>query len=175
MSRAQVRSGIAAYFGGNTYDSTDRVWTPTPLAAYGLATVRNYVPKRHPDSDFTRGLTVGRGMGTVMIVDLPQQIERRIALGGPANGIKQDVYTVDLLLYHLAKVPHSEDAQADLDALIDAIVNWIHADRTLGGAVVDAGETSAGIVKSLGQPLISGERTEIYASIRFDANTYVNA
>lgn len=175
MTRAAVRSGIAAYFGGTTYDAVYRIWRPTPLAASGLAGVRAYFPKRMSDDDYTFGYNPPRSMGGVMIVHLPMETEKRIALGGPTAGIKRLVYSVELHLFHTGQVPHAEDAQADFDGLIDAVVGRIRTDRTLGGTVTEAGEGTTGISKSAAEPVKNGERIESYGVIRFDANAYPSA
>ena len=44
MSRRDVRTGIAEYFGGSTVDAETQIYRPTPLAASGLAGVRLYWP-----------------------------------------------------------------------------------------------------------------------------------
>lgn len=175
MTRAQVRQGIASYFGGPTYDPVYRIWRPTPLAAAGLAGVRQFFPKRMSDDDYTFGYSPPRAMGGVMIVHVPLETEKRIALGGPTSGIKRLTYSVELWLYHLGQTQHAEDPQADFDGLIEAIVDHIRADRTLGGTVTEAGEGPNGITKTASEPVRNGERTEQYGVIRFDANAYPSA
>ena len=175
MSRRDVRTGIATYFGGSTYDAVSRIYRPTPLAAAGLAGVRLYFAKRVPDSDYTFGLAEGRAMGTLMVLHLPNENETRIAIQGATAGIKRQTYSIELHLYHLAQTQHSEDAQADFDDVLDAIVEHIRADRTLGGIVVQAGEGDAGITKTMSEPFINGERTESYGVVRFDAHDFPTA
>lgn len=175
MTRAAVRSGIAEFFGGPTYDDVSRIYRPTPLAASGLAGVRPYFGKRVPDSDYTFGLTAGRAMGGIIVVHLAQEQERRIALGGATGGVKRVPYAVTLHLYHLAQTQHAETAQADVDDLLDAIKDLIHGDRTLGGTVTEAGESANGIITRMDLPVIDGERTESYAVIAFDAVAYIEA
>lgn len=174
-TRAQVRDGIAQFFGGTTWDATGRIYRPTPLAAYGLAGVRPYMGKRLPaDSDFTHGLPQGRAMGAVMLVHLPSDTETRDSFGGPLSGIKQDRITVQLYLYHRAQVPHAEDAQADLEELLQAIRDRIHSDRTLGGTVVQAGEGQGGyITTDMDVPVVGrNDATESTARVSFNADLY---
>ena len=175
MTRAAVRSGIAAYFGGATFDPAYRIWRPTPLAAAGLAGVRAFFPKRMSDDDYTFGYSPPRGMGGVMIVHLPTQNRTRIAIGGLHGGIKNERFSAELHLYHLGQVPHVEDAQADFDALVEAIIARLEADPTLGGIVTQAGEGDAGITVAASEPYVKGERVESYGVIRFDANDYPTA
>lgn len=173
MTRTDVRLGIATFFGGVTFDAASRIYRPTPLAAQGLGGVRPYFAKRTDDADFTRGLTVGRSMGAIMLVHLPFVRARRIALGGPTSGIKSKPYSVQLHVFHYAQVPHAEDAQADLDVLLQAIEDRIQGDRTLGGAVVEAGESESGITIEADIPVIKpNDATECYAVVTFDAVVY---
>lgn len=175
MTRAAVRNGIASYFGGSNYNATDRIWRDGPLASAGLAGVRAYFPKRAPDGDYTVDLAPGRAMGAVMVVHIPNETEVRIAIQGATGGIKRQTYSVELHLYHLAQTPHTEDAQADFDGLLDAITDRIRADRTLGGIVVQAGEGDAGITKAMSEPYVKNERTKSYGIVRFDANDFPTA
>ncbi|MEU1731393.1 hypothetical protein [Streptosporangium sp. NPDC020145] len=176
MSRAVVRDGIARHLGG-TYDQVERCYRGGPLQPYGLATLRSFFAKRVPDTDYTAGLEPGRAMGAIGVVHLGDSVERRVALGGATGGWKHRVYVVTLHLYHLATTPAAEDAQADLDALLEAVADLIHTDRTLGGTVLQAGESTSGIRFFLGQPEYTPppEYIRTYASVTFDADTYIQA
>ncbi|TDB86275.1 hypothetical protein E1264_18445 [Actinomadura sp. KC216] len=147
-TRRDIRDGVARFFGGATYDSTARIYRPTPLVASGLAGVRPYWTTRFQDQDYTATLADGRGMGGVMSIHIANDSERRIALGGPTGGFKSRPVALELWVWHMARTPATEDAQADLDDLLDAIVERIHTDRTLGGAVVEAGESQRGIQRA---------------------------
>lgn len=179
MSRKQIRTDVAKFFGGSTYDEQARIYRPTPLAADGLAGVRPYWTTRFEDRDFLAGLTAGRGMGAVMSIHISGDSERRIALGGPTSGFKARPVALELWVWHYARTTVIEDAQADLDDLLDAIVARIHGDRTLGGAVVEAGESQRGIQRNTGAvpqaepgtpPTVRQE-----AVISFDATIYPQA
>lgn len=149
-TRRDIRTGVATFFGGDTYDAGARIYRPTPLAASGLAGVRPYWTTRFEDKDYVATLTAGRDMGAVMSVHIAQDSERRIALGGPTGGFKSRPVQLELWVWHYARTPAVEDAQADMDDLLDAIVGRIHGDRTLGGAVVEAGESQRGITRNTG-------------------------
>lgn len=152
MTRKDIREGIARYFGGVIWDAAAEIYRPTPLQAYGLAGVKPYWPLRYTDQDRLTTLAADRGMGAVMGVHFPETIERRIAFGG----IKRVTFTVDLPLFHLsvlASATPSSLSQADADELVEAIILHIRADATLGGAVVEAGESEAGIKVSAGPPV----------------------
>ena len=178
-TRRDIRTGVAVFFGGATYDAAARIYRPTPLAASGLAGVRPYWTTRFEDRDYLATLTDGRGMGAVMSVHIAEDGERRIALGGPTSGFKSRPLALELWVWHYARTATVEDAQADLDDLLDAIVARIHGDRTLGGAVMEAGESPRGITTSTGAvpqvepgtpPTVRQE-----AVIQFDATVYPQA
>lgn len=180
-TRKTIRLGIASFFGGSTFDAVNRIYRPTPLAANGLAGVRPYFGTRMPDTDYTFGFTPGRDMGAVAMVHLNTtgpDTEARRAFAGPTSGIKQRVYGVGLHVYHLSSVPHADDAQDDLDQLLEAMELLIHGDRSLGATVVEAGETKRGIQVQQGEPYITKGppfRTELYAVMTFDAVVYYYA
>lgn len=145
-SRAIVRAGIARYFGGAAYDQEARAYRGSgPLAAYGLSTVRAYTPKRESDEDYVIEQAAGRGMGAAMIVEIPHDKEYRTAKAGAHGGIKLQDYDVVLATFHLAHMDHAEDAEYDIDLLIEAIKDHIRADRTLDGICYQAGENDMGI------------------------------
>jgi hypothetical protein len=176
VTRRDIRTGIATFFGGVTFDAAAQIYRPTPLATSGLAGVRPYWPLRITDQERFETLTAGRGMGAIMGVHLPDTMERRIALGGPTSGIKRHTLSVQLAVFHLALLPSAsptQDAQTDLDDLIEAIVARIHGDRTLGGAVVEAGESPAGIRVSSAVP-VNEPATRVMQDvvISFDADVY---
>ncbi len=181
MSRAALRTGIAKFFGGTVYDPVERIYTGGPLTVAGLGGARPYFAKRIPDTDYVIGQPPGRGMGAVIVVHLPDVgPEWREALGGATAGIKGVPYQVELHFYHLATTAHTEDAQADLDALLDATKGLIYADRTLGGICTEAGERAATRIRTrMSPPVVSPkghpERTDSYAVITFGADVYITA
>lgn len=181
-SRRQIRTAIAEFFGGPVMDPTTRVYRTTPLAAEGLAGVCAYMSKRVGDAAFTQGLITGRAMGALMLVHLPHDQDVRKAWSGTTGGVRQNDVTVQLHLYHLAQADHCEDAQADLEDLIQAIKDRIHGDRTLGTTdasglpgITQAGETPMGIVTDMDPPVISREVTESYAVMAFEATVFPQA
>lgn len=182
MTRASIRTGIAQFFGGPTFDSVDRIYTGGALTANGLGCARAYYGKRAPDTDFFIGQPAGRNMGAVMHVHIPDEgPEQRIGMGGATAGIKWDPVQIQLWVYHLSQMTHAEDAGADLDQLIEAIRNRIHGDRTLGGVCTQAGETPQGRIRVQTPPPVlkagkgAPERVEQYALITFGADVYITA
>lgn len=179
-SRTQVRQGIAAYFGG-TYQTSIRAYQNGPLLSAGLATVRAGWGKRLNMKDYVNLLPAGRGMGAYMIVSFKNEDEGRLAIGGPpvtdgggnliSGGIRSVRYQVTLWVFHLAQTQFAEDAQQDIDELIEAIKNMLRVDRTLGmpGIITQAGEGRFGIKTEEGQPVIDGnDRTATWFTIRFE-------
>jgi hypothetical protein len=168
MTRQDIRTGIAKYFGGSTLDARS-FYRPGPLAASGLSGVKAYYQDRFKDRDYFEGLTGSPTWGAIACVDLPQMTEDRLAIGGILNR----PYGVNLFIWSQTARPSFETAQAAMDDLIEATVALLRADPTLGGLVLQAGEGAAGISISSGIPY--GEppaETRQDAVISFTANTY---
>jgi hypothetical protein len=108
-------------------------------------------------------------MGAMMAVHLAEYTERRLTTGG-----FMDVpYEISLYVYHLAMGPKVETSQAALDDLVQAVIDKMRGDSTLGGAVVQAGETARGITVSMSTPVTEpATRTMQDAVVSFSANTY---
>lgn len=171
-SRTIVRTGIAQYFGGTTYDSTFRAYRNGPLNSYGLSTVRPYQPKRLPDFDYVMGQQAGRGMGAVMILELNETRDTPLTMSQiPANlnGQRHLVYPVQLHVFHMAHEQFAEDAEADVDALDQALHERIYADPTLGGICYQAGIDAYGIRTLIDQPEMWKELTLTHFRVIFDA------
>lgn len=179
-TRQAVRAGMAAYFGGTLVES-DRSWQNGPLLSYGLGAVKAYIAKGVPDADYTMGMAAGRNMGTVALISLGRAHRGRDGFGGKtaayvATGWKKELFPVTLHLYHVAEQPHVEDAEGDLEALIEAVIDLIEADRTLGQSVVEAGEGLAGIDSDLGQPeIVTRGRAKTYGYVTFNVLTMEQA
>ena len=177
-TREAVRRGIAEFFGG-PLDMTDpaaQVYRPGPLLVNGLATVRAYWEKRIEVADYTTGLDPDRGMGAVVWVQLGTVTETRAAMGGATSGLRNRTYQVVLHVYHYGTYPRPEVAQGDVDQLIDALIDLIHGDRTLGDTVMQAGESARGIVSAADLPTYTeGNTSFIRASVSFDATVYIQA
>jgi hypothetical protein len=181
-SRSIVRTGICEFFGGTTYDTEARAYRGNgPLQSYGLSTVRAFQPKAAADTDFTFGQAAGRGMGAYMVVWIHPTIELRDqrggALGGGSvtSGRKIIKYTITLEFFHLAYEGHAEDAGADVDTLIEAVHDLIRGDKTLGSAVVQAGESAFGMRTATPPPVIKDQVTETRFTVSFEADVLITA
>src|SRR5256885_11261542 len=117
MSRQDVRSGIATYFGGAVLDDRE-FYRPSPLAALGLAGVKAYYKDRFEDRDYVDGLTAGATFGVILAVHLAASNETRLTTGGTLDR----PYNVEMYLWYQATTPPPETAQAAFDDLLDAVV-----------------------------------------------------
>lgn len=184
MSREDVRVGLAKYFGGATQDARG-FYRPSPLKALGLSGVLPYFvsyDNRIDDTrDYFEGLDVGATFGVVMSLHLAVMTETRDAIGGLGGGILNRPYSTGMYLWYYATRPPSTVAQAAFDDLLDAAVDRIRADPTLGmginsGAptlVTQAGEGPRGITVNVPPPFFEpGSYTFGSAVISFDVNTY---
>jgi hypothetical protein len=176
-SRQIVRTAIAQFFGGTAYDQEARAYRGNgPLLSYGLSSVRAYQPKRVSDIDYVKAQAAGRGMGAYMVVELPADNEIRRAL--PAGtGKKRITYTVVLHIFHLAHQDHAEDAEADVDGLLEEVKAQIRSDVTLGArttaGIYQAGENPSGIRTRVYPSSLDKEITATYASVTFDAEVEI--
>lgn len=170
MSAVAVLDGICRYFGGN-YDDQTRTYRSSPVLGVGV--VRRAFAKRDDHADYFNGQLPGTTSGCQIVVTIYRQAEFRIALGGEHGGQKQRNFSVELACFVRSRALHAEEAQDDVYALGDALVEWLRRDRTLGGAVFQAGEhiTNGSNVVSVtyGQPATKAELTKSYLSVTFQA------
>jgi len=176
-SRTIVRTGIAQFFGGTNYDDTFRCYRGGPLLSSGLSTVRAYQPKREPDTDYVMGLTPGRGMGAMMILEMPRTRDHLLTTPGLPAGIhggqRHLVYPVKCHVFHMAHMPYAEDAEQDVDNLDQAIHELIYSDPTLGGICYQAGIDSAGIDSVIDPSSKWNEITVTHFQVGFNAEVQI--
>lgn len=183
VSRALVRTAIAQFFGGTNYDDTFRCYRGGPLLSFGLSTVRAYQPKRVPDTDYVMGLNPGRGMGSIMTLQMPETRDSILTTPGLPAGIKGGqrhlVYPVKCHVFHMAHMPYAEDAEADVDALDQAIHEHIYTDLTLGTGgtmppmIYQAGVSSAGIRTQIDDSQGYEEIVVTHFCVEFDAEVQI--
>ncbi|AEW92934.1 MULTISPECIES: hypothetical protein [Streptomycetaceae] len=139
----------------------------------GVGVVRRAFAKRDDHADYFHGMPTATRTGCQLIVTIYHQEEFRIALGGEHSGQKQRNFEVELACYIRSRTPHAEDAQDDVYALQDALLEHLRADRTLGSAVFQAGEHmthgNAAIRIEYGQPESRAELTKSFMSVQFSA------
>lgn len=177
MTVQSALDGICQYFGGPYVPAMYSYRTPQIA---GLGVVRRGFAKRDDHQDYFLGMAPGTRTGCQMVVTIYHSHEFRVAVGGATNGMKQRNFEVELACYIRSRTPHAEDAQDDVYALQDAIVERIRLDRTLGGAVFQAGEHIdgggiEGITFTYGQPETKAELTKSFLAVGFSACEFVNA
>jgi hypothetical protein len=177
VSVTAALDGICRYFGG-AYDAPSRTYRSPQVSGVGV--VRRAFAKRDDHADYFHGMSPGTRTGSVMVVTIYRSNEFRVSLGGAHGGMKQRNFEVELACFIRSRTEHAEDAQDDVYALQDAIVEHIRLDRTLGGAVFQAGEhidraANDGISFDYGQPETKAELTKSFLSVTFSACEFVEA
>lgn len=174
-SRTIVRTGVAQFFGGTSFDETFRCYRNGPLNSYGLSTVKAYQPKRLPDLDFVLGQAPGRGMGAVMILEMPETRDEPLNITQlPGSGAQRHlVYPVQCHVFHMAHQDYAEDAEADVDELDQAIHEHIYSDPTLGGVCYQAGMDAFGVRTLIDQPEVWDEVTVTHFRVVFDVEVAI--
>lgn len=120
------------------------------------------------------GQAAGRGMGAYMVVELGDDQEIRRAK--PAySGRKRVTYAVNLHLFHLAHIAHAEDAEADVNGLIEAVKTYFRGDITLGQICYQAGESPNGLKTKVTPSMVDKEIVGTYVRITFDAEVQIIA
>lgn len=176
MSIQSVLDGICTYFGG-AFDPDTRTYRSSPVAMVGV--VRRAWATDDILSDYFNGQGDGARTGCQIVMWIPRSSEQRFALGGEHGGMKNVRYQVEAACYIRSRTPHAEDAQDDVYALRDALVEHMRADRTLGGACFEAGEAVDGGQGSIdveyGQPETKAGLTKSFALMSFTALEIVQA
>jgi sarcosine oxidase gamma subunit len=187
--RQLVREAVAAYFGGTLETADAGIYFQNgPLVSAGLGTAFPYkVNKSAPDQYYTWGMAPGTGWGAVMTVSLGRAAIVRMAEGGPTSGWRQRKYTTRCAFEVLSYEPHLETAEAGLDNLVDAWLDLLYLDRTLGTTsgiyptgrlITQAGEGRTGIdVADPDEWVVLDERGKAAGgvAITFEALTMVEA
>lgn len=174
---ATIIDQVCQFFGG-AYDSTQHEYTSPTVA--GLSSVRRAWAKREDYMDFFRGQPPGTMTGAIMIVQIPDTADNRIAL--PAGTGRRIVhYTIDLHTFIWSKALYVEDAQDQGYALRDALVARIRSDFTLGTGGIEnnnfmVGEGAPGaegdIRTHLDMWVTEDESTKGYLLISFIATAF---
>ena len=176
MSIQSVLDGICTYYGG-PYDPDTRTYRSSPLSGVGV--VRRAWATDDRIDDYFNGMEPGARTGCQIVVWIPSQSEQRFALAGEHGGMKNVRYDVEFAVYIRSRTPHAEDAQDDVYALRDALVEHMRADRTLGNACFEAGEAVDGgrgsIDVEYGQPETKAGLTKSFALMSFTALEIVQA
>jgi hypothetical protein len=133
----------------------------------GVGTVFPSPPKISKSSDAMAGLPPGTPSGSVIYVEIMNSQETRIAVGGPTQGSKTVNHTLRLHLLFRSRQARAEDAMDDHDDQIEAILQRLRSNRTLGtaGVILQFGQDSTGISIATGMPKESGTGSTLIWSI----------
>lgn len=183
MSSTSVVNQLGVYFGGPYVAAFKYYGTPT---IPGLGAVRRGKPKDADAAQWYLGMAAGTESGSVMVVRISDGAEIRVAYAGPVDGGKKVSHTAVLQVYVRSTARDAEDVEDFTRALLDAIRDRIHADRTCGsggfenGTGFQVGED----VEGPGSNLIEWHMSEVetsaglckqYLEISFTASEYIEA
>jgi hypothetical protein len=138
MSKQSVTQGIATYL------------DPSNSNIPNLGTVYIGLPRITSESDLYTNTYPGADEGALIYLFIKNQSEKRIALGGAHLGNKFRVYDLGMLVVFKAGPEiDTSVAQTDFDGLIDALTEYIQANRNPNAATSDIfqwgeGEVSGG-------------------------------
>ena len=157
MSRATIRSAVAAFF--------------QPTAVTGLNYVYSSFPKRIPGEYFRWGQAAGTKSGAVGVVHIISEREERIGTGGAHSGKKWVHYTVDFQVFCHSVELLAEDAMGFFDSVIDGVKAHLRSDRWLNDypVIFEAGERE--LAGYYGDPKVFADGTsEIWGAVRFEVS-----
>lgn len=145
MSRRSVRHAAALYLSSPQIPGIGKVF-PSP-------------PKISRSSDAYENLPPGTPSGSVLYVEVLHAKEVRLALGGAKQGTKQVRYALRFHLLFRSRQDTAQEAMDDHDDQVEAILERLRFDRTLGtnGAILDFGQDQDGISIATGMPKMSGQ------------------
>jgi hypothetical protein len=137
----------------------------------GIGTVFPSPPKISRSSDAMANVPAGTPSGSVLYVEVLSSSEIRVALGGPVAGKKTVSYNLRLHLLFRSRQLKAEDAMDDHDDQVEAILELLRSDRTLGttslspSPILQNGEGEQGITVQTGMPKETGTGSTILWSI----------
>lgn len=143
MSRSSVRHAAALYLSAPQLPGIGRVYASPPKIARS--------------SDSYEGLPPGTPSGSVVFVEVMEAKELRLALGGT----KRTNYALRFHLLFRSLQQAAEDAMDDHDDQVEAILERLRMDQTLGtsGAIIQVGQDPSGISIATGMPKAGGNGT----------------
>lgn len=148
----------------------------------GIGKVFASPPKISRSTDALANVPAGTPSGSVVYVEILESSEVRIAVGGPGAGKKLVTHSLRLHLLFRSRQPKAEDAMDDHDNLVEALLELLRADRTLGSTqassfpIFQNGEGDRGIAVATGMPKEVGTgSTIVWSIIDTDAVEFINA
>jgi hypothetical protein len=134
---------VADYLDAANIPNVGTVWASPPTISV-------------PDDAF-RQIPTGTASGCVINVEVWQTHELRIGFGGPTQGLKTVTHDLRLHLLFMHTSGNANTAMDDHDDIVEAVLQLIRGDRTLGTAAGPApifqnGEGEQGITVQVGMP-----------------------
>jgi hypothetical protein len=168
MSRMTTRHLVATYV--------------TTANISGVGRVYASPPKISRTSDMLANVPDGTPSGSVIYVEILQSAELRIGVGGPVAGKKMITHDLRLHVLFRSRQARAEDAMDDHDVIIEALLELLRADRTIGAAlavpfpIFQNGEGTAGITVQTGMPKdIGSGTTQVWSLIDTQATEIITA
>lgn len=124
-----------------------------------FGTLYQSLPKVASESDLFLNSYPGSMVGATIFMYFTNQVEQRKALAGQHDGRKLVHYTLSLLINFKSDLPSTEDGQIAYYAFLDALTEWIRADRNAGTESVALG--GSGPYANTGVIWQWGEGTEL--------------
>ena len=169
MGRVFVRNAVAAWF--------------APPAVAGLNTTYTGVERWMPGQDFFAQMPAGTESGAVCFPYITDQRRRRVTLQGPTPGGKESIFEVDLVVRFASNQSVVHKAQDDHDAMIDAVVVRLEADKRIGTSgqpeqvfMAGEGDTVDGtdILVRSDLPKLHKNQVIIWTSVRFHVIEWIS-
>lgn len=180
MSAASVADQVARYLGG-AYDPTTHTYRSPQIYPEGIVVgaVRRGRPKRLDIADYFLG-RLGTSVGSQIYIRLSGGREIRTGIGGSLYGEKQVRHDVMLNCLIRGDTAYAEDIQDGMYALLDAIRDYIHSDRTMGSGGIEnngfmVGESSPWLSWTMSDVVSTAEKNEALLRIMFPADEYIIA
>lgn len=179
MSRYTTRHGLAAWLGGTPVPTApadqhgNSIAYGQPAIVPGVGTVYVGFNTETDQADMLAGLPAGTANGALIQIDITDDTEVREAMGGATDGWKRITYRTLVRVFGRSIEEHVEIALTNFDDVLEAIKARIRADRTLGGAVFQAGEGVYGIQTQSAIPQINEGVIELYAQLTLNVVEHI--
>lgn len=192
--RQLVKRAVAQYFGGAEQVGAEALgiyYGQGPLVNNGLNNAWPYQAKGVPDilyfgsGGVAGGEIPGESFGAILLVELGRNKITRQALGGPVSGWREIETPVLCHLDMQSTFTYAEQAETAADDLVEAFIELIYLDRTLGTTggyptypdtrlIVEAGEKPYGIESELLPGYVDEDRGRVVfeAEVQFNVSTY---
>lgn len=192
--RQLVKRAVAQYFGGAEQVGAEALgiyYGQGPLVGFGLNNAWPYQAKGIPDilyfgsGGVSGGEVPGESFGAILTVELLRNKIIRQALGGPVSGWRDIETPVVCYMEMQSTFTYAEQAETAADDLIEAFIELIYQDRTLGTTggypnlpdsrlIVEAGEKPYGIESVLDPGFVDEDRGRVVfeGTVQFNVSTY---